>query len=90
MSNIKIYIIGLLIIGNLALSLGIVWIEHLNRAQYRKLQEFSNQKYELRNDWKKVRIEEGIYASHSRIENRAQNLLNMSLPKKRKLIRLND
>ena len=90
MSNIKIYIIGLLIIGNLALSLGIVWIEHLNRAQYRKLQEFSNQKYELRNDWKKVRIEEGMYASHSRIEHKAQNLLNMSLPKERKLIRLND
>ena len=90
MSNIKIYIIGLLIIGNLALSLGIVWVEHLNRAQYRKLQEFSNQKYELRNDWKKVRIEEGIYASHSRIENKAQNLLNMSPPKERKLIKLND
>ena len=90
MSNFKIYIIGLLIIGNLALSLGIVWTEHLNRAQYRKLQEFSNQKYELRNDWKKVRIEEGIYASHSRIENKAQNLLNMSLPKERKLIKLND
>jgi len=90
MSNLKIYIIGLLIFGNLALSLGIVWVEHLNRAQYRKLQEFSNQKYELRNDWKKVRIEEGIYASHSRIENKAQNLLNMSLPKERKLIKLND
>jgi len=90
MSNLKIYIIGLLIFGNLALSLGIVWVEHLNRAQYRKLQEFSNQKYELRNDWKKVRIEEGMYASHSRIENKAQNLLNMSLPKERKLIRLND
>ena len=90
MSNFKIYIIGALIFGNLTLSLGIVWIEHLNRAQYRKLQEFSNQKYELRNDWKKLRIEEGIYASHSRIENKAQNLLNMSLPKKRNLIRLND
>jgi len=90
MSNLKIYIIGLLISGNLALSLGIVWVEHLNRAQYRKLQEFSNQKYELRNDWKKVRIEEGMYASHSRIENKAQNLLNMSLPTERKLIRLND
>ena len=90
MSNLKIYIIGLLIFGNLALSLGIVWVEHLNRAQYRKLQEFSNQKYELRNDWKKVRIEEGMYASHSRIENKAQNLLNMSLPKERKLIKLND
>ena len=90
MSNFKIYIIGALIFGNLTLSLGIVWIEHLNRAQYRKLQEFSNKKYELRNDWKKVRIEEGIYASHSRIENKAQNLLNMSLPKERKLITLND
>ena len=90
MSNFKIYIIGVLIFGNLALSLGIVWVEHLNRAQYRKHQEFSNQKYKLRNHWKKVRIEEGIYASHTRIENKAQNLLNMSPPKKRKLITLND
>ena len=90
MSNFKIYIIGVLIFGNLALSLGIVWVEHLNRAQYRKLQEFSNQKYELRNDWKKVRIEEGNFASHASIETKAQNLLHMSLPKKRKLIKLND
>ena len=90
MSNFKIYIIGFLIIGNLAASLGIVWVEHKNRAQYRKLQELTNQKYELRNDWKKVRIDEAFYASHSRIENKAQNLLNMSLPKKRKLITLND
>ena len=45
MSNIKIYIIVFLIISNISLSFGIVWLEHLNRSQFRELQFLSNQKY---------------------------------------------
>jgi len=90
MSNFKIYTICFLIFSNIALSFGIVWIEHLNRSQFRKLQFYSNEKIELKNEWRKTRIEERRYASHSRIEKDARNLLNMSLPKKKVLIKIND
>ena len=90
MSNFKIYTIGFLIITNIAFSFGIVLIEHLTRSQYRQLQYFSNQKYELRNEWKKARIDQSIYASFSKIEENAKISLKMSLPKNRKLIYIND
>jgi len=41
MSNIKIYTINFLIISNITLSFGIVWIEHLTRSQFRDLQIYS-------------------------------------------------
>jgi len=90
MSNFKIYTIGFLIILNIAFSFGIVLIEHLTRSQYRQLQYFSNQKYELRNEWKKARIDQGIYASYSKIEENAKISLKMFLPKNRKLIYIDD
>jgi|TARA_B100000768_G_C11214435_1_gene347482 cell division protein FtsL len=92
MSNIKIYTISFLIIANIALSFGIVYVEHLTRSQFRDLQSESNKKFNLRNDWKTARITADTLLSPSRIEKDARNLLNMSLPKDKKweLININD
>ena len=83
MSNLKIYIISFLIVSNISLSFGIVWVEHLTRSQFRDLQVYSKEKSDLKNEWRKSRIDEGRYASLIRIEQKAQTLLNMSLPKKK-------
>ena len=90
MSNLKIYIISFLIVSNISLSFGIVWVEHLTRSQFRDLQLYSKEKSDLKNEWRKSRIDEGRYASLIRIEQKAQTLLNMSLPKKKVLININD
>ncbi|MAZ79561.1 MAG: hypothetical protein CMD72_02320 [Gammaproteobacteria bacterium] len=90
MSNLKIYIISFLIVSNISLSFGIVWVEHLTRSQFRDLQLYSEEKSDLKNEWRKSRIDEGRYASLIRIEQKAQTLLNMSLPKKKVLININD
>ena len=47
MSNLKIYMIGVLILGNISLSFGVVYLEHLTRTKYRELQSLSNEKYNL-------------------------------------------
>ena len=86
MSNLKIYIIGLLIVTNIVLSFAIVWTKHLTRTQYRILQSLSNQKYNLKTEWRKARVEKGKYDSLSKIEKDAQIFLNMTAPKKRELI----
>ena len=90
MSNLKIYIISFLIVSNISLSFGIVWVEHLTRSQFRDLQLYSEEKSDLKNEWRKARIDEGRYASLSRIEKKARTLLNMSLPTKKVLININD
>ena len=90
MSNIKIYIIVFLIISNISLSFGIVWLEHLNRSQFRELQFLSNQKYILKTEWRKARVEKRKYDSLSMIEKAAQQELKMFIPKKRILIKINE
>ena len=83
MSNIKIYTIIFLIIANIALSFGIVWIEHSTRSQFRLLQQYSSEKNDYRNQWKTARIKVNTLLSPSRIEKDAQILLNMSLPREK-------
>ena len=90
MSNIKIYMIIFLIVSNISLSFGIVWLEHLNRSQFRKLQFLSNQKYILKTKWRKVRLEKRKYDSLSMIERAAQEELKMFIPKQRILIEINE
>ena len=90
MKNIKIYTISILLIMNISLSFGIIYFEHLTRSQNRELQILENEKNIIKDEWKKERIEEVKYASHSIIEKQAKELLNMSLPKNRVLINIDD
>ena len=90
MENIKIYTISILLIMNISLSFGIIYFEHLTRSQNRELQILENEKNIIKDEWKKERIEEVKYASHSIIEKKAKELLNMSLPKNRVLINIDD
>ena len=90
MSNIKIYLILFLIIANVAFSFGIVWLEHVTRSQFRKIQSLSNQRNDLEIELKTSRIEKSKYDSLSKIEKAAQNELNMFIPKKRVLLNIND
>ena len=90
MKNIKIYTICALIIMNIFLSFGIVYLEHLTRSQNRELQVAENKKNILKDEWKKTRMEEVKFSSHSRIEEKAKEVLNMSLPKNRVLIKIDD
>jgi hypothetical protein len=65
MSNLKIYMIGVLILGNISLSFGVVYLEHLTRTKYRELQSLSNEKY---NDFKqKFDFDVGIITGDNKI-----------------------
>ena len=90
MSNIKIYIILFLIFANVAFSLGVVWLEHITRSQFRSIQFLSNQKYDLEIELKKSRVEKRKYDSLSKIEKAAQTKLKMFTPKERILVNIND
>lgn len=90
MKNIKVYIICILFIMNIFFSFGIIYLEHLTRSQNRNLQFLENKKNIIKDEWKKIRMEELKYASHSTIEKKATGLLNMSSPKNRVLINIDD
>ena len=82
--------IGVLILGNISLSFGVVYLQHLTRTKYRELQSLSNEKYNLNIEWKKARLEKGKHDSLSEIEKIAQSHLKMIAPKKREFININE
>ena len=90
MSNIKIYTILFLILANMGLAFGIIWVEHLTRSQFREMQFYSNKNMDLKNEWKKLSIEESKYASQSRIEKEAKKHLGMKIPVNKENLKIND
>jgi len=90
MSNLKIYAIVLLIFSNISLSFGIVWIDYETRSKSRDFHEYTRKIEKLKNEWKKLSVEEGKYIAHIRIEKEAKKNLKMILPKNRELIKVDD
>ena len=74
----------------MGLAFGIIWVEHLTRSQFREMQFFSNKNIDLKNEWKKLSIEESKYASQSRIEKEAKRKLSMKIPLKKENLKIND
>tara|TARA_Y100000768_G_scaffold128969_1_gene95769 strand:- start:802 stop:1074 length:273 start_codon:yes stop_codon:yes gene_type:complete len=90
MSNLKIYTIVLLIFSNISLSFGIVWVDYETRSKSRDFHRYTSEIEKLKNEWKKLSVEEGKYIAHSRIEKEAKKNLKMIIPKNRELIRIDD
>tara|TARA_B100001057_G_scaffold449962_1_gene491628 strand:+ start:465 stop:737 length:273 start_codon:yes stop_codon:yes gene_type:complete len=90
MSNLKIYTIALLIFSNISLSFGIVWVDYETRSKSRDFHKYTSEIEKLKNEWKKLSVEEGKYIAHSRIEKEAKKNLKMIIPKNRELIRIDD
>jgi len=90
MSNLKIYAIVLLIFSNISLSFGIVLMDYETRSKSRDFHKYTRKIEKLKNEWKKLSVEEGKYIAHIRIEKKAKKNLKMILPKNRELIRVDD
>ena len=54
------------------------------------MQFYSNKNMDLKNEWKKLSIEESKYASQSRIEKEAKRKLGMKIPLRKENLKIND
>ena len=75
------------IAGVLALAAGVaasgVWIvevEHRSRQLFIKTEELNRELDRLQTDWGRLQIEQGMYATHSRIEALARDRMQLTVP----------
>lgn len=74
-------LVPLLALSVLATGIGCVYVRHEARKLFVQLQELQTERDRLQIEWGKLRIEQGTWASHGRVENMARSELKMVEPK---------
>ena len=64
----------------LATGISCVYVRHEARKLFVQLQELQTERDRLQIEWGKLRIEQGTWASHGRVENMARSELKMIEP----------
>ena len=64
----------------LATALGCVYAKHEARKRFVALRALELERDKLEIDWGKLQIEQSAWATHSRVENLARDVLNMDVP----------
>ncbi len=82
--NMKVWgsrlLVPVLALCVLATGIGCVYVRHEARKLFVQLQQLETERDELQIEWGKLRIEQGTWASHGRVENMARSELNMVEP----------
>lgn len=64
----------------LATGLGCVYAKHEARKRFVALRALELERDKLQVDWGRLQIEQSTWATHSRVENLARDVLNMDVP----------
>ncbi len=73
-------VIALMVLANMATSLGVIYSKHQTRKLFVELQSLHKQIDELNIEWGKLQLEQSAWSSHGRIEKIARTKLKMKLP----------
>lgn len=77
---------GLLAVAVLASALGLVVVHHEHRSLFAELQEANDRGDRLRQEWRRLQLEEGARAGHSRLERVAREDLDMAMPSRSEIV----
>jgi cell division protein FtsL len=61
-------------------ALGVIWSKHESRTAFIELQRLQAERDELDIDWGRLKIEQGSWSSHGRVEQVARANLKMIIP----------
>ena len=73
-------LVPVLALSVLVSGIGCVYVRHEARKLFVQLQELQTERDRLQIEWGKLRIEQGTWASHGRVENMARSELEMVEP----------
>ncbi len=76
-SRLTVPVLALCVLGT---GIGCVYTRHEARKLFVQLQELQAERDRLQIEWGKLRIEQGTWASHGRVENMARSELKMVEP----------
>lgn len=73
-------VVALLVLANMATSMGVIYSKHQTRKLFVELQALHKQIDELNIEWGRLQLEQSAWSSHGRIEKIARTKLKMKLP----------
>jgi cell division protein FtsL len=82
MSRQLLEIIGVLVLAACVVASGIwiVEVEHRSRQLFIEAEKMNRELDRLQTDWGRLQIEQGMYATHARIEGLARQELQLTVP----------
>lgn len=73
----RILLIAVLGVAVIASALGVVYAKHQSRKLFVQLTELQQQRDEMNIEWGQLQLEQSTWATHGRIEQKAQQRLKM-------------
>lgn len=80
MSKYQPWLVGFLLLSVVASGLSVVYAKYLSRIYFFQLEALRVEREELNVDWRRLQLEEGAVATHSQVERKANEELEMRLP----------
>ncbi len=71
---------GLLLLANLAVAIGMVYVKHSNQVLFKEIQEQRQTYHRLQTDWGRLLLEQGAQSAYPRVERLAAERLDMHRP----------
>ena len=71
---------GLLLLANLTVAVGVVYVKHSNQMMFKQIQEQREAYHRLQTDWGRLLLEQGTLAAYARVEREAERRLRMRRP----------
>jgi len=75
-----------LVLGNFASTLGVAYVEHLNRDLHQALRELELQRDELGSEWGRLLLTQSVLADPPRVEDIASRDLGMISPQQKDIV----
>ncbi len=69
-----------LVLAVLASAIGVIYAKHEGRKQFVQLQALEKQRDRMNVEWGQLQLEQGTWATHSRVERVARRRLGMQMP----------
>ena len=73
-------LLGALVVAVLVSALGVIYAKHEGRRQFVQLQALEKVRDQMNVEWGQLQLEQGTWATHSRVERVARKRLGMEMP----------
>ncbi len=80
MNPARNWIVAALLLAVMGSAIGVVYSKYLSRRHFVALQELQAERERLGVEWGRLQLEESTLATHSQVEQRARDSLQMHLP----------
>ncbi len=78
--------VAMLTLAVLASAVGVILAKHENRKQFAVLQSLEKSRDRMNVEWGQLQLEQGTWATHSRVERIARSKLHMVVPDARSVV----